>query len=295
MESSVDQPSIAWQPFTPRGVAAFARASVGRLLVMQFVAALLAAGTVVWFLNTCWFPTVGAAIDRLPESGAVKSGRLNWEADSPRSLVESRFLAFAIDLNHGGSARSPAHVQVEFGQSDLRIYSLFGCLQIPYPRTYAIPFNVQELKPWWGAWAPVFLAVSAFGVVLGLFLSWAALATLYCLPVWLAGLYFDRELTLFGSWRLAGAALVPGAIVQIVALGFYGLGRLDLIRFIAASAAHLVLGLVYLILGTMASPKCRLGPDLKNNPFATGAVASDPSAAKAVKIEQANPFRTSRD
>jgi hypothetical protein len=37
-------PRQAWQPFTPRGVAAFAAASLGRLLLVQgLVAALVAA------------------------------------------------------------------------------------------------------------------------------------------------------------------------------------------------------------------------------------------------------------
>jgi hypothetical protein len=43
------QSTTAWQPFTPQGIAAFASAPVKRLLLVQFVLALFAAISVVWF------------------------------------------------------------------------------------------------------------------------------------------------------------------------------------------------------------------------------------------------------
>ena len=42
---NVSASTFAWEPLTPRGVAAFARARLGRLLLVQFIAALLASGT----------------------------------------------------------------------------------------------------------------------------------------------------------------------------------------------------------------------------------------------------------
>src|SRR5687767_9056439 len=41
----------AWQPITFRGVAAFAGAKLGRLLLVQLIVALLTAGAVGWFLS----------------------------------------------------------------------------------------------------------------------------------------------------------------------------------------------------------------------------------------------------
>ena len=43
--------TVAWEPFTPRGVAAFAGAGLGRLWLVQFVVAMLAAAAVVWFVH----------------------------------------------------------------------------------------------------------------------------------------------------------------------------------------------------------------------------------------------------
>ena len=55
MSASAESP-IAWEPLTPRGVAAFARARLSRLLLVQFVIASLAAAAVVWFLSDGLFP-----------------------------------------------------------------------------------------------------------------------------------------------------------------------------------------------------------------------------------------------
>ena len=134
MGTSDDKAQIAWQPLTAKGVAAFAHASLGRLLVVQLIVALLAAGTVVWFLQSCWFPTIGEAIRTLPAQGELRAGNLDWTGPSPTSLAEGRFLAIVVDLDHTGEARSPAQVQVEFGRTGFKVYSLFGCGRGAYPQ-----------------------------------------------------------------------------------------------------------------------------------------------------------------
>jgi hypothetical protein len=295
MESSLNQRSFAWRPLTPRGVAVFASASLGRLLLVQLMVAILVAGTVVWFMATDWFPTISAAIEHLPEQGAIQSGRLSWSGPSPQSLAESRFLGVAVDLDHTGQTRSPAHLHVELGQTDWRVYSLFGFLTAPYPKSHIIFFNSHESKPWWGAWAPMILAAAAAAGMLGLMTSWAVLATVYCLPVWLFGLYLNRELTICGSWRLAGAALMPGALLMTAAIVLYGLGDLDVIQLIVVSALHFLLGWVYLILSALAAPKLDSGPGPKVNPFATAQACSGNDAQKSSKTASANPFRPRGD
>ena len=90
MSASDHKVQIAWQPLTARGVAAFARASLGRLLLVQLIVALLAAGTVVWFLQGCWFPTIGEAIRALPAQGELRAGKLDWKGTSPSSWSTRR-------------------------------------------------------------------------------------------------------------------------------------------------------------------------------------------------------------
>jgi hypothetical protein len=265
-----DSPPFAWQPLTPHGVAAFAQASFGRLLLVQSIVALLAAIAVALAIHSAWFPVINEAISHLPAQGEIRSGRLDWRGDSPVTLAEGRSLAFAVDLKHEGKARSPAHLEVEFGQTDFKIFSLFGFAQSNYPRAWLIAFNLPELKPRWGAWAPVLLALAIGAVIVALLLSWAFLATLYLGVPWLIAFFANRALGLGGAWRLAGAALLPGALFFSGSIILYGLGALDLIRLLAAAAVHFVIGWLYLAISPFFLPRHPEAAAQKTNPFAKG-------------------------
>jgi len=272
-----DRAPFAWQPFTLRGVAAFARASCARVLVVQFIVALLAAAIVIWFVQSQWFSAISDAIEQLPPGGEIRSGKLRWTAESPLALAENRFLACSIDLQHEGSVRSPADVQLEFGEADFKAISLLGAWRHPYPQGWIFEFNRTGLKPWWGAWAPALLAMLGLGVIVGLMLAWAALATLYCWIAWLVGFFANRDLSLSGSWRLAGAGLVPGALVMTLAIGLYGMRALDLIEVLAVAALHSVIGWIYTILGPLGAPLHPAVTKVQGNPF----VDAEPPASKS--------------
>ena len=85
-----DSPPTAWEPLTPLGVAAFARAPLRRLLLVQFIVALLVGGTVVWLLRDAYFPTISAAIAQLPAEGEIRSGQMDWRGESPQLLAEGQ-------------------------------------------------------------------------------------------------------------------------------------------------------------------------------------------------------------
>jgi hypothetical protein len=271
-DSDAPKPA-AWQPLTPRGIAAFARASLARLFVVQFMFALLAAVALVWFLQTAWFPTIREAIRQLPEQGEMKAGKLNWSGDSPISLAEGHFLAFVVDTNHSGALRSPAQVQIEFGRGDIYFYSLAGYTAWPYPKEWNFGFNRAALQPWWGAWQPPILWMAFGGMLLWCLVIWTALATVYCLPVWIAAFFANRDLSAARSWKLSGAALMPGALVMICAIVVYGFGVLDLLQLAVAVGAHLIVSWVYLVWAVSVSPKLQAGAGEQKNPFADKSVA----------------------
>ena len=267
MNASVEKAQSAWQPLTAGGVAGFARATWRRLLLVQFIVALLAAATVAWFLHKAWVPTVSEAIRQLPLQGEIRNGVLNWQGESPADLAEGRFLAVVVDLDHSGEARSPAQVQVEFGRTDFKVYSLLGYVRGVYPRSRVMAFNRTDLGPWWGAWSPAILAIVAGLVVVGLMVTWACLATVYFLPVWLIGFFANRDCSVAGSWRLAGAAQMPGALFMCAAIVWYGWGGLGLVGLVLAGAAHFVVGWVYLLAGSLRLPRHPVA-GAKENPFA---------------------------
>jgi hypothetical protein len=170
-----------------------------------------------------------------------------------------------VDLEHGGALRSPADFQFEFGRDTVRIFSLFGEAELDYPPGYIIAANQPDARPAWGAWAPDILGLAALGTFLGLLIIWALLATVYFLPVWLICLFTNRDLNFRASWKLAGAALMPGALLLSVSLVLYDLGGFDIVQLSFAFAMHLVIGWIYLFVSPMFLNRAL--PAEKKNPF----------------------------
>ncbi len=263
--NAFSEPAFAWEPITPRGVAAFARASFERLFVVQAIVALLATAAVTWVLSNGVFPTIDQAVNQLPDSGEIHGGTLDWRDDSPVLLGEGRILAISVDLNHGGALRSPADFQFEFGTDSVRIFCLFGETELAYPPDYVIAANQRDARPIWGAWKPDILGLAAVGTFFGLLLIWAVLATIYFLPVWLICLFSNRDLNFRASWKLAGAALMPGALLTSLSLTLYNLGGFDLVQLCFAFGLHLVIGWLYLFLSPLFLRRAL--PAEKKNPF----------------------------
>lgn len=268
MSTPAEITRFAWEPLTPRGVAAFARASPGRLWLVQFLFALWLAVAVSYFVSHAWFPAIESAIRALPEQGEVRAGKLSWRGRSPEFLGDNRFVALIVDLSHSGEIRSPAHLQIEFGETNVLAFSLFGRAEVAYPRGWIVGFNRVEMGPWWGAWKPPIVGITIGIVIVGAMLLWSALATIYFLPVWLIGFFANRDLPLRGSWKLASAASMPGALLLGLAILLYTWSALDLIRLCVAAGLSVAMAWIYLIASPLLAPTLAKGKDLKENPFA---------------------------
>jgi len=272
-EKRKDARPFAWQPLTFRGVAAFAHASFKRLFFIQFICAAAATASVLWFVDQVWLPTVFQAIRQMPVEGEIRRGQLDWRGPSPQLLAESHFLAFTADLSNEGSIHSPGQIEILFHQKDFKIVSLFGFVQYSYPPEYRIAFNQPELQACWGAWQPWIVAGATVLLLTTFFLMWWGLATVYFLPAWLAGFFANRDLNLGGTWRLAGAALLPGALFLTGTIVFYGMGYIDLVRLLLAGIAHFVIGWVYLIGAVVKSTTHPAAASEKQNPFSTPTIS----------------------
>src|SRR5262249_41890673 len=163
-----------------------------------------------------------------------------------------------VDLMHEGQVRSPAHVAVELGERNFKVYSLLGYIERRYPATWWIGLNRTDATPWLGAWTPPILGIVAILVSISLLLRWALLAAVYAGPAWLAGFFANRDMSLAASWRLCGAALMTGCVFLTAGIFVYGLGFLDLVQLGVAVAAHLVVSWVYIGLSIRKLP---LHPD----------------------------------
>jgi hypothetical protein len=206
----------------------------------------MAAACVVITLWTAVFPTIRTAVRALPATGEVRGAKLNWPGASPVLLGEGHILALSVDLEHAGDVRSPADFQIEFGRERVRIRSLLGYLDRPYAANWVMAVSRPELEPKWGAWEIPLLGLAALATVGGLFVGWSLLATLYTLPIWLLAFFANRELRFGAAWRLAGACLMPGAVIMAVGIFTYGLGVFDLVTLSFLGGAHVVVGWIYL-------------------------------------------------
>lgn len=236
---------VAWQPLTFAGVAAFGRASLGRVVLVALVFAALVGGVTVWLLYSAWCPVLQQAMARLPGSGEINDGQLNWPLATPVALADNNFLA--IQLNPTGQARfsQSADVQLEFGPRAVEVGSLLGYVSVPYPRGWIIGLNRTELEPLWGTWEPYLLTGLGVAVVLGLVAVWLLLGLLLALPTWGCVRLLRRVATFGGCSRLATAALLPGAAVLAIALFVYGHQRLTVPELLLAAAFYPVVSFVY--------------------------------------------------
>jgi hypothetical protein len=78
-------------------------------------------------------------------------------------------------------------------------------------------------------------------------------------------------LNLRAGWKLAGAALMPGALLMTAGIGLYGLGAFDLVKFLAVGVAHIIVTWAYLFAAAFYTPKTPLSGPAAKNPFATPA------------------------
>jgi len=260
---------FAWQPFTPRGVAAFAYAPLTRLVVVELIVALIAAATVVWFLYRAWAPIVRQAIRQLPDQGEIRLQQLRLSPPLPELLAQNRYLSLVVD--QGGQSREglDADLQVRFCQERLEFCSLLGCVDLHYPKDWTVQFNRPELQPWWDARQTFILGWVGVAVAGMLLAVWAALATLYCPVTWLIAYFRDRDASLAGSWKLSGAALMPGALLLTLGIFLYGADALDLIRLAVIAALHVVVGWAYVAVSPMGLLGLSEPLPASANPFTT--------------------------
>lgn len=258
--------SAVSEPFTPRGVAAFARAKLRWLLLAQLILAWLAAAAVACFFYNACFPIVQAAIDNLPATGQIASRQLNWGGSAFQDLADGHFVAFDVDLDHSSQFHSTADMQIEFGRGSLRVFSLFGYAEFYYPPDEIIQFNRPRLEPLWNAWRAEILFFIALAAFMALPVTWWILATIYFLPVWLIGFFTNRDLGLRASWKLSCAALLPGALAMIAAILLYGLGFFGLVTFFFIFVAHFILDWLYLLFALPFFTRISTAPP-RGNPF----------------------------
>ena len=249
-------------------MAAFAEAPCGRLFVVQLLTAALVAASVVWFLGRCYAPIITQAVQKLPTGGAITNGLLTGFDDL--EISETKFLSIAFASDPDPALDRSADVQVAFRDDRVVVSSLLssemGSFEIEYGTLNNWNLSRAQIEPLWGAWQPVLLVGVGVAVAFCLLLIWWALAIVYTPVAKLVAWLGDRDVTWAGSWRLASAALMPGAVLMAAAIVLYGSQLLDVFGLGWLEIVHLFVGGVYLMAAPMFAPRLTRGL-LKPNPF----------------------------
>lgn len=248
-------PRHAWQPFTPRGIAAFGVSSFARLVIVQVTVALLVIFALLWCLRLTWLPVMAQAIQQLPNTGAIRHGELNFPGASPQRLAENAHLAIIVDVSGARSSGQIADVEVTFEKSRVIFRGALGAWWQKYNPNYAISFNRAEVQSGWDAWRWVVLTLISLAMAVFLFASWWTLSFLYTPLVKFIAFFADRGVTWRGAWRLSGAALMPGACLMALGLVLYGFHALHVFHFGLLFALHGVVGLVFVCTSPFFLPR----------------------------------------
>lgn len=282
-----EQPRPLAIPTTFGGVAAVAHSPAWRLLAWQAAVALLAAVVIQAGLASTWGRSLTLASAALPERGEILDGTLQWPAGNlPVILHRGPFLGLAVQPAGAESVPLTADVTLTLQARHLVVGSLLGRRVVAYPSPGRIPLDrygfTGLLEAWW---TPVLIGG---GVVIfaGLFLVWRVLALVCGAVVWIPGLLGGRPLPFGVVYRLAGAALLPGAMLMIAAFALYATRQVDLLGLLVAMPAHLVLGGVFLLGGWRHARRLQDAP----NPFAN---PPRPRNSDGGPGDSDNPFRPS--
>lgn len=267
---SEDAPTkSAGQPFTFGGVGRFASARLPRLLAVAALMAALSGMTLAWFVARCWAPVLQEATEKLPEGGAIQGGRLAWPSREMFETVGNSFLGIRVDPSNSQEGPRSADLWIEFRLESLRLRSLLGWVEFPYPTGWLLSLGKSEIVPRWGAWKNPGLALVAIGGIPGFILTWGFLALPLCLVPRIIAIVFGLDLSFAAAWKLAVAAHLPGALLMCFAIVLYGLGQIGLVLFTVLTGAHFLLTWVYLI-GSPLTLGRKSKASRRENPFRAG-------------------------
>ncbi len=245
----------AWQPFTGRGVAAFAAASTSRLLTLQILSAAALACLVVASLRQTLFPTLEHGLAQLPDQASLNRGHLDWPGTTAVRLAENPWFDWVVTPESADPLGQTADFQFELRPDKCRINGAFGHLDIPWVPGWELDLGRIPATSTWGAWRLPVQAIVGATVFGGLIASWWILATLWVLPAWVGCRSAGRKLRLGSVWKMAGAALLAGAAVAGLGLAGYTTGRWHLAGLLVSQGLHLMVGWLWLAWGIVATPR----------------------------------------
>jgi len=162
-------------------------------------------------------------------------------------LASGSYLTFILAADDRADWAASSGLRFEFHKRNLQVCSVFGCAVVDYPKDWKVEFQSPGIGAMVGGLGTDPAWNHSGRSRAGLLIGWALRASVFFWVVRLIAFFNDRDLKLAGSWRLAAATAMPGALLLTAGILLYGLGALDLIHLLILAVLRLVLGSVYLI------------------------------------------------
>ncbi|MGC8742936.1 MAG: hypothetical protein ACP5T0_03540 [Verrucomicrobiia bacterium] len=258
--------AVAFLPVTPRAIAAGKNFQTINFIAYWFFYSVVCSLAITFVFERCVISSISRAINKLPQSGEIVSGKLNnWETNSNTALVEGKFVSIYVNSSDQEDSSDNADLQIVFARDELRFRSLLGWLTVKYPEQLDLPLNYKQLWPLWGAYQTAIIAAVFLSSVVFLILIWTFLAFAYSL-LYIAFARVLKRMTggKSGAFKIAGASLIPGALIMTFGLLTYSFGYIDLITLLIVFCSHILIAWIYLFLSLFSLPKI---PEDKENPF----------------------------
>jgi hypothetical protein len=237
------QSERAWQPLTFGGVARYAHDWIGRLFVSGVIVSIIATAAIILTFHRAFIPVIDVSVAELPKDAQIRGGLFN--IPQPMRLGENSFLSIRLDPE-GASPRSTSDFQVTLMATRFQIHSLVGQFNKRYPLEVTLTLSRSQIEPWWEAWRmSVYMLLALFTIVF-LFLSWISLAIPYAIIARIIAFISKKRVSLWGSWKMSVAALMPGAILFSVGIFLYGWSQIRLADLLGVWIAHFIVGWIFL-------------------------------------------------
>jgi len=253
-ESESGSSPAAWQPFTLGGLAAFARGSHARLLVVGMLVALVGSGSLLFAFGRLLTPRIEEVLPLMPPGAALEGGRLVWPGRELLVLSQGPTLSVVVDPGATFALGAMAEFHLHLLPDHFRVYSLLGHLSLPYPGGY-VGLEARQSMPHWQAWHGVWMVGLAAGFVAYLWICWAGMAVLALPWLVLAGMWRGVGVGVWGWFKLAVAAAYPGSLLLSGGVIMHARGQCALSTLAFFVVAHFAAFLGYVLLAPLGFKK----------------------------------------
>ncbi|GEM_PF-5516967 len=239
-------------------------------LVAEAILAVLFGVFFITLLHRSCNPVIEEAADNSRLQGRISGGILHDGPAEPVRLAENLFLSMSLDPKGEDSGSRTSDFAVSLTDDHIEAESLFGILDIPYPREWEINLSSDEMRPAWRAWKGMGYLSIVFGTAVATIASWWMAGCGLAIAGLLCAFYSNRPVSFPTLLKLATCSLVPGFLILLLGLTSYAARMLSITGLVGVWILHLLVGIGTFIWIFLHLPRGKRATTSGENPFQAG-------------------------